>query len=71
MKNSNNRLNIIALDACRNNPFGHGGEGGLAPIGNAKGIFVAYATESGEYKISVSKNGYKTKMGLVKLWWCT
>ena len=60
MKSSNNRLNIIALDACRNNPFGRSGGGGLAPIGNAKGIFVAYATESG----SVASDGKNGENGL-------
>lgn len=56
MKNAGNRLNIIALDACRNNPFGRSGGGGLAPIGNAKGLFVAYATEAGSVA-SDNKNG--------------
>ena len=56
MKNAGNRLNIIILDACRNNPFGRGGGGGLAPVSNAKGIFIAYATEAGSVA-SDGKNG--------------
>jgi len=60
IKNSGNRLNIIALDACRNNPFSRSGGGGLAPIGNAKGLFVAYATEAGD----VASDNKKEKNGL-------
>jgi len=60
IKKSGNRLNIIALDACRNNPFGRSGSGGLAPIGNAKGLFVAYATEAG----AVASDNKKEKNGL-------
>jgi len=47
IQNAHNRLNIVILDACRNDPFSRGGSGGLAPIGDAKGIFVAYATQAG------------------------
>ena len=53
MKAANNRLNIVILDACRNDPFSRSGGGGLAPVGNAKGMFVAYATEAG----SVASDG--------------
>lgn len=60
MKSAGNRLNIIVLDACRNNPFGRSGGGGLAPISNASGIFVAYATEAG----SVASDGKTGKNGL-------
>ncbi len=47
MENSHNRLNIIVLDACRNDPFSRGG-GGLAQINNAKGMYIAFATAPGE-----------------------
>ncbi len=47
MENSHNRLNIIVLDACRNNPFSRGG-GGLAQINNAKGMYIAFATAPGK-----------------------
>ncbi len=60
MKHAKNRLNIVVLDACRNNPFGRSGAGGLAPISNAKGIFVAYATEAG----AVASDGKNGKNGL-------
>ena len=60
MKNSKSRLNIIVLDACRNNPFGRSGGGGLAPVSNASGMLVAYATEAG----SVASDGKSGKNGL-------
>ena len=55
MQSAHNRLNIVILDACRNDPFSRGGTGGLAPIGNAKGMFVAYATQAG----NVANDGAK------------
>ena len=47
MEDARNRLNILVLDACRNDPYSRGG-GGLAAINNAKGMYVAYATAPGE-----------------------
>ncbi len=47
MENSHNRLNIVVLDACRNDPFSRGG-GGLAQINNTKGIYIAFATSPGD-----------------------
>jgi len=49
MATANNGLNIIVLDACRNNPFARswsrgGDEGGLAQINAPTGTFIAYAT---------------------------
>ena len=44
------RLNILILDACRNNPFqgSRSAAGGLATVNsNAKGTFIAYATAPG------------------------
>jgi len=62
MQNAKNRLNIVILDACRNDPFSRGSGGGLAPIGNAKGIFVAYATQAGAVAADGSgKNGVFTR----------
>jgi hypothetical protein len=46
MKKSGTRLNLVVLDACRNNPFKRGA-GGLATMENAKGTLIAYATDSG------------------------
>jgi hypothetical protein len=48
MKNSGNRLSIVLLDACRNDPFSRSGGGGLAKVDNAKGMFIAYATSPGD-----------------------
>lgn len=50
MERSNSRMNIIVLDACRNNPFpsAYRSTGsGLAEIKRAKGSFIAYATAPG------------------------
>ncbi len=60
MQKIGNRLNIIVLDACRNDPFSRGiGIGGLAktePIG----MFVAYSTGAG----SVASDGKLGEHGL-------
>ncbi len=49
MGTANNGLNIVILDACRNNPFARSwsrgdDEGGLAQIKAPTGTFIAYAT---------------------------
>jgi len=49
MATANNGLNIVILDACRNNPFARSWnrgeeEGGLAQINAPTGTFIAYAT---------------------------
>jgi tetratricopeptide (TPR) repeat protein len=56
MERTSSRMNIVILDACRNNPFpsatrsiGHG----LAEMGRARGSFIAYATAPG----SVASDG--------------
>lgn len=56
MERSNSRINIMILDACRNNPFPSGyrsADAGLAEIRRAKGSFIAYATAPG----SVASDG--------------
>lgn len=58
MENTNSRMNIVILDACRNNPFptlhrGIGEEQGLGEMKKARGAFVAYATSPG----SVASDG--------------
>jgi hypothetical protein len=42
-------LNMIILDACRNNPFpaGKRGGAGLAPVNGPSGTVIAYATDPG------------------------
>lgn len=51
MGNAQNRLNIVILDACRNNPFvrsSRGGAQGLAQVNAPAGTFIAYATAPGQ-----------------------
>ena len=51
MVNAGNRLNMILLDACRNNPFGGRGMrsagGGLAQMQAPSGTMISYATQPG------------------------
>lgn len=47
-KAAGNRINIVVLDACRDNPFGGVTTGkGLAPLDASSGTFLAYATAPG------------------------
>jgi uncharacterized caspase-like protein len=53
MAESRTRINILILDACRNNPFERRWRGmgsGLAPItvSDAKGTLIAYSTDPGK-----------------------
>lgn len=51
MESSDPRLNIVILDACRNNPFGGRGlrdaGGGLAQMQAPRGTLISYATQPG------------------------
>ena len=51
MNGSGTRLNLVILDACRNNPFGGRGlrsaEGGLAQLRAPEGTLISYATQPG------------------------
>lgn len=64
MENSGATLNIIILDACRNNPFrgARAMGGGLASMSAAAGTFVAFATSPGKTASDNSrgKNGLFT-----------
>jgi len=58
MEMSNSRMNIVILDACRNNPFpalhrSIGESAGLGEMKKARGAFIAYATSPG----SVASDG--------------
>jgi len=56
MERSNARMNIMILDACRNNPFpalNRSVEQGLGEMRRARGSFIAYATAPG----SVASDG--------------
>jgi hypothetical protein len=47
---SGSKLNLVILDACRNNPFlgrARGASGGLAAVDAATGTLIAYATAPG------------------------
>ena len=51
MRYARNRLNIVILDACRNNPFSRGmrsADHGLAMMDAPAGILIAYSTAPGE-----------------------
>ncbi len=51
MQDGGARLNVIVLDACRNNPFGGRGlrstSGGLAQMQAPEGTLISYATQPG------------------------
>ncbi len=65
------RMNIVVLDACRNNPFGPIASGkGLAPLDAPSGTFLAYATAPGnvaEDGDAQSANGLYTRFLLQEL----
>lgn len=66
MEFSNSRMNIVILDACRNNPFPSttrsGGGQGLAQVRAAKGAYVAFATAPGSVASDGSgRNGLYTQ----------
>ncbi|MEW6208628.1 MAG: SUMF1/EgtB/PvdO family nonheme iron enzyme [Acidobacteriota bacterium] len=63
MENARNRLNIVILDACRNNPFARSfrsTKNGLASIDAPSGTLIAYATAPG----SVASDGGAGRNGL-------
>jgi hypothetical protein len=65
MEDAENQLNIVILDACRNNPFSRSfrsRERGLARMDAPKGSFIAYATAPGEIAADgPERNGIFTK----------
>ncbi len=64
MDAAKNRLNIVILDACRDNPFGSRFRGvtrGLAPIDAPAGTLIAYATAPGRFaRDGEGRNGVYT-----------
>lgn len=70
-KSAGNRMNILVLDACRDNPFPQAGSGkGLAPLDAPPGTFFAYATAPGnvaEDGSAADGNGLYTKYLLQEL----
>ncbi|MFZ6011744.1 MAG: caspase family protein [Bacteroidota bacterium] len=66
MERSNSRMNIVILDACRNNPFPaltrSAGQAGLGEMKRARGSFIAYATAPGSVASDGSgRNGLYTQ----------
>ena len=65
MEDAENQINIVILDACRNNPFSRSfrtSERGLARMDAPKGSLIAYATAPGEVAADGSeRNGIFTK----------
>lgn len=66
LSEARNRVNLVILDACRNNPFEakvRGGRGqGLAPVDAARGTLIAYATAPGSVASDGSgRNGLYTE----------
>lgn len=63
-KSAGNRMNIVVLDACRDNPFADGKTAsgkGLAPLDAPTGTFLAYATAPGNVaQDGDGKNGLYT-----------
>ncbi len=70
-KSAGNRMNIVVLDACRDNPFAASASGkGLAPLDAPPGTFLAYATAPGnvaEDGDAASGNGLYTQYLLQEL----
>src|SRR6185295_9942509 len=71
MAEAKNRVNLVILDACRNNPFERrmrGGSRGLAAVDAARGTLVAYATAPGSVAADGDgKNGLYTEELLAAL----
>lgn len=65
MERSNSRMNIVILDACRNNPFPAATRSvsqGLVEMKRARGSFIAYATAPGSVASDGSgRNGLYTQ----------
>ncbi len=70
-KTAGNRMNILVLDACRNNPFSGTASGkGLAQLDAPPGTFLAYATAPGnvaEDGDASTGNGLYTQFLLAEL----
>jgi len=65
MENAKNRMNIVILDACRNNPFARSFRSinrGLASIDAPSGTLIAYATAPGSVASDgAARNGLYTE----------
>jgi carboxyl-terminal processing protease len=65
MEGSGTRLNLVVLDACRNNPFGGRGlratDGGLAQMRAPEGTLISFATQPGNVALDGEGNSPYTK----------
>ena len=65
MDGSGTRLNLVVLDACRNNPFGGRGlrsaAGGLAQMRAPEGTLISFATQPGNVAMDGEGNSPFTK----------
>jgi caspase domain-containing protein len=62
MAAARNGLNIVVLDACRDNPLSHGGTRGLSRIDSNASLFVSYSTSPGAVALDGSgRNSPYTK----------
>jgi uncharacterized caspase-like protein len=65
MEDAGNELNMVILDACRDNPFAQSWRStrkGLAMMQAAQGALIAYATEPGNVALDGNQNnGIYTK----------
>ncbi len=71
MEDAGNRMNIVVLDACRNNVYARSfrsASRGLAPMDAARGSFIAYATAPGSVAADgEGRNGLYTQHLLASL----
>ena len=71
MEDAGNELNIVILDACRDNPFTRGwrsSQRGLAIMQAARGALIAYSTEPGGAAMDgQGRNGIYTKFLLANM----
>jgi C-terminal peptidase prc len=65
MEAAGTKLNLVVLDACRNNPFGGRGlraaEGGLAQMRAPEGTLISFATQPGNVALDGDGNSPYTK----------
>jgi carboxyl-terminal processing protease len=65
MEGAGTKLNLVVLDACRNNPFGGRGlratDGGLAQMRAPEGTLISFATQPGNVALDGEGNSPYTK----------
>ncbi|MCB1381683.1 MAG: caspase family protein [Notoacmeibacter sp.] len=69
MNSANSKINIVILDACRNNPFARSFRAvsrGLAPVDAPKGTLIAYATAPGDVALDGAGNNSPYTLALTQ-----